>query len=76
MSFKQATIPYQYFKMVAFCPAASQSVYVSITTDYLKVTSALEIKTGLTADQGNHTLAGRCGYSGEHQDKDAHTSEQ
>lgn len=41
-------------------------------TDYPRVSSALEIRTSLTADQGNHTLAGRCGYSDEHQDKHPH----
>lgn len=62
--------------LISLClvQTASQSVSASIMTDYPRVTSALEIRTSLTADQGNHTLAGRCGCSGEHQD--AHTSEQ
>lgn len=52
--------------LISLClvQTASQSVSASIMTDYPRVTSALEIRTSLTADQGNHTLAGRCGYSG------------
>ncbi len=64
--------------LISLClvQTASQSVSASIMTDYPRVSSALEIRTSLMEDQGKHTLAGRCGYSDEHQDKHTLTSEQ
>ncbi len=62
-SIKQATVPHQYFNFAVLSPNCKP---ICFCLHYDRLPKSC-ISTSLTADQGNHTLAGRCGYSGEHQ---------